>query len=471
LNADPKEFKLLNDGVVEPVGLAQQNNSLARLTAKEFLVLLLKGDIQAIDYAKSCADIIDAMEPKLNAWAWYDRERFEAIAKLVDQGLTTSYSADKNELPSHLAGVPVGVKDIFNTEDMPTSHGSHLFSNYTPGNDARVVATMRRNGAIMAGKTVTAEFAVHTPNGTRNPHDLSRSSGTSSSGSAVAVATAMVPVALASQTAGSIIRPASYCGIFGFKPSYGTIPRTAMLKTTDTLDTVGFMTRSVSDLSLMFDVLRVRGPNYPIVDRALSDSSRLGKGARRWRVGVLEGPKSDLIAPAVRSSFEKVLNHLTSFGCELTTLRLTKLFDSAHDTHETIYRRSLCYYFRMEWESSKHDFSPRLAEMISGGKEISTAQYLAALSNQVAISKSYEELLENVDVVICPSTADEAPVGLDSEDIPDHCLIFTMCYAPSISIPMLHGSSGLPVGLQVASRRFNDYDLLEFSEFLCCSIS
>lgn len=458
------------EAIVAPVGPAGETGNLACLTATEFLNKLRAREVTALDYAEACAEIIDALESRVSAWAWYDRRRFESLAARVDENLAQRRAAGEQELPGRLAGLPVGVKDIYNTEDMPTSHGSGLFSGYTPGNDARAVTNLRREAAIMAGKTVTAEFAVHTPNGTRNPHDLTRSSGTSSSGSAVAVATAMVPVALASQTAGSIIRPASYCGVFGFKPSYGTIPRTAMLKTTDTLDTVGFMARSVPDLSLLFDVLRVRGLNYPIVDAALADLGRRKPEARAWRVGVLEGPKSQLVTPAVCHNFEAAQSRLAAAGCELRPLRLPTVFEGAHEVHETLYRRSLCYYFRMEWESGKHEFSPGLAAMIAGGTRISMAQYEAALRDQAAIARAYDELLKDVDVVICPSTADEAPVGLDSPDIPDHCLIFTMCYAPTLSVPLLRGSTGLPVGLQVAARRFNDYDLLDFARFLCRSV-
>lgn len=457
---------LRSDAIVEPTGSAAQGNSLARLTATEFLALLRKGEITAADYAQACADVIDAMEPRVAAWAWYDRCRFESLAVRVDEDIAQRRAAGDCDLTGRLAGLPVGVKDIYNTEDMPTSHGSGLFAGYTPGNDARVVTNLRREAAIMAGKTVTAEFAVHTPNGTRNPHDLTRSSGTSSSGSAVAVATAMVPVALASQTAGSIIRPASYCGVFGFKPSYGTIPRTAMLKTTDTLDTVGFMARSVADLGLLFDILRVRGLNYPIVDAALADPRRRKPPTRPWRVGVLEGPKSKLVASAVHNGFGAVQRRLEASGCELRPLRLPAVFDGAHDVHETLYRRSLCYYFRMEWESGKHEFSPGLAAMIAGGTGIGMPEYEAALRAQTDIANAYDALVADVDVVICPSTADEAPVGLDAPDTPDHCLIFTMCYAPSLSVPMLRGSTGLPVGLQVAARRFNDYDVLDFTDFL-----
>jgi len=449
-----------------PVGRAAEGNSLARLTATEYLDMLTSRQISVAEYIQACADVIDQLEPKLHAWAWYDRTRLERLARTADDELCHYRDAGNVGLPGRIFGLPVGVKDIFNTEDMPTSHGSGLFAGYNPGNDARVVTNLRRESGLMAGKTVTAEFAVHTPNGTRNPHDTRRSSGTSSSGSAVAVATAMVPVALASQTAGSIIRPASYCGVVGFKPSYGTIPRTAMLKTTDTLDSVGFMSRSVPDLELIFDLLRVKGLNYPVIDAAMSDPARLKDSAKPWRIGVLEGPKSHLVAPAVRQAFDALASRLEGAGCEMRKFKLPSAFDAAHDIHETIYRRSLCYYFRMEWESGQHSFSPGLADMIEGGTHIDMPAYEAALSGQTELARQYDSIVSDFDAVICPSTADEAPLGLDAPDIPDHCLIFTMCYAPSVSLPLLRGSTGLPVGLQLASRRFNDIKLLGFADFV-----
>lgn len=446
-----------------PVGPAGAGNSLARLTATEFLALLEAGDISAAEYASACADVIDELEPSLSAWAWYDRGRFEELAAQADAELARRRAAGLAGLHGRAAGVPVGIKDIYNTDDMPTSHGSGLFAGYRPGNDARVVTNLRRESAIMAGKTVTAEFAVHTPNGTRNPHDTRRSSGTSSSGSAVAVATAMVPVALASQTAGSIIRPASYCGVLGFKPSYGTIPRTAMLKTTDTLDSVGFMARSVPDLELVFDLLRVRGPNYPVVDAAMNDPARRKPLDRAWRVGVLEGPKSGLVRPTARDSFAAAVARLEASGCEVRAFPLPQSFAVAHDIHETIYRRSLCYYFRMEWESGKHDFSPGLGAMIEGGTKINFTQYEDALRAQASLAREFDALAASFDVVLCPSTADEAPIGLDAPDIADHCLLFTMCHAPALSLPLLRGTTGLPVGLQVAARRFDDHNVLQFA--------
>jgi Asp-tRNA(Asn)/Glu-tRNA(Gln) amidotransferase A subunit family amidase len=459
-----------NDDVLTNLNilLAEQLNSAAKLTATEFLELLGDGNISVTEYAAACADISDEVENKVNAWTWYDRARFEESARKLDAKLSAYRNGSKNnsKLPGLLYGVPTGVKDIFNTTDMPTEHGSRCFENYMPGNDARVVTNLRRQSAIMAGKTVTAEFAVHQPGATRNPRDLGRSCGTSSSGSAAAVATGMVPIALASQTAGSTIRPASYCGIYGFKPSYGLIPRTAMLKTTDTLDSVAFMARSVDDIRLMFEIEHVIGPNYPIVDKALGNPSRRSKGNRAWRVGVLQGPKSGLESRQVKNGIFQLTDALQRDGCDVAEIQLPEQFEEAYSTHELIYRKCLSYYFRMEWEKDRTLFSEKLSSMIDAGLSIPPSDYYAALKKQTVLANQFDRLMQDYDAVICPSTADEAPVGLATPDPDDHCLIFTMCYAPSMSVPILKGSSGLPVGAQIVSRRYNDYLLLEFADYL-----
>jgi Asp-tRNA(Asn)/Glu-tRNA(Gln) amidotransferase A subunit family amidase len=448
--------------------VAGRSNTLASLTAGEFLDRLRRREMTVLDYAAACADVIDLFEPEVRAWAWYSRERFLGKAAKIDEALKTFDRDGRNgqALPGLMTGVPVGVKDIFNTHDMPTGHGSDIFAEYTPGNDARVVFNMRWQGGIVAGKTVTAEFAVHHAGATHNPYDGTRSCGTSSSGSAAAVAVGMVPVALSSQTAGSTIRPSSYCGIYGYKPSYGLLPRTAMLKTTDTLDTVGFMARSVQDLELLFDVMRVRGPNYPYVEQAMKDPRRRWQGDRPWRVGILQGPKSSLESAAARDGIRRLAAALSRAGCQVEDFRLPPEFDRAHEVHETIYRRSLAYYFRLEWASSRDKFSPRMAEMMEAGRAISVDQYQVALAEQARLAARFDEEMKRYDVALCPASADEAPVGLNTPDPADHSLIFTMCYAPSMAVPVMSGTTGLPLGAQIAARRFNDYMLFDFAKVL-----
>lgn len=442
---------------------AERLNTSARLTACDFLRLLGRGEITVAEYATACADVVDELEASVHAWVHFDRMAFLAKAAEMDAAIA---NGDGELTSNRLFGVPIGVKDIFNTADMPTQHGSKLFEGYQPGNDARVVTNVRRDGALIAGKTVTAEFAVHASQGTRNPYDFDRASGTSSSGSAVAVATGMVPMALASQTAGSTIRPASYCGIYGFKPSFGLIPRTAMLKTTDTLDTVAFMARSVEDLSLMFEIQRVRGPNYPIVDREMNDRSRYAIDNRAWRVGLLNGPKSHLESPRVKEGMKRVAQRLGDAGCRVEGAQLPPSFTNAYEIHETIYRKALSYYFRTEWRHDRSQFSEALTHMIEGGETISTEEYLSATAAQTVLANAFDQWMSDYDILLTPSAADDAPLETVGTDVADHSLLFTMCYAPSISVPVLSGTAGLPVGVQIASRRFNDYLLLQFADLL-----
>lgn len=451
---------LLNSGASAPIlraapGLA--TNSLAELTASEFIELLTSRQVTVQQYLESCIEQIEALDPKFHAWHVFDAERVREQARKLDQEL-----ADGHKL-ARMTGVPVGVKDIFNTYDLPTGMGSTIMDGYTPGNDARVVSDIRLDKGIVMGKTETAEFAVHHPGKAVNPHDLARSPGTSSSGSAVSVATRMVPVALASQTGGSITRPASYCGILGFKPSFGLLPRTGVLKTTDTLDTIGFMSRSVADMRLMFEVCRVRGHNYPVSEAALNDGDRQTVAGRPWKVGVVRGPASQFENAASKAALDGYLGRLEAAGCDLSEVALSDLFDQAHDAHERIYRRCLAYYFDIEWSHDPSLFSASMQEMIRGGQEIELDQYQADMALQRTMAKAADQLFGGYDVLIGLSTADEAPMGLDGREQPDHSLIWTMCGLPTLSLPLLSGANGLPVGVQVVARRFDDYKLLDFA--------
>lgn len=445
-------------GLVAAPNLA--TNALAELTATEFHTLLQSGQVSVSQYVQSCIDRIEQFEPKIRAWRSFNANHVLERAGKIDSDL-----ARKRKF-RRLTGVPVGVKDIFNTYDYPTTMGSAIMDGYTPGNDARVVSNVRLEGGIVMGKTVTAEFAVHHPGPTLNPHDLSRSPGTSSSGSAAAVATRMVPLALASQTAGSIIRPASYCGVFGFKPSFGLVPRTGVLKTTDTLDTIGFMSRSVADLRLMFEVCRVRGHNYPISEKALTDPARQSTGRRPWRVGVVRGPKTEFETPQAKAGLDVVVAKLADAGCETFIYSLPAAFDEAHASHERIYRRALAYYFDLEWNADASLFSEVMQAMIDGGRAITPAQYHDDVAKQRALAQLIDRESSKFDVLIGLSTAGEAPFGLEGKDLPDHCLIWTMCGLPAISLPLLSGTDGLPIGVQIVARRFNDYLLLDFAAML-----
>ena len=446
------EFDYLNDV-----------DELCLMTACEAAARILDKSLSIPEYLNAFTSQIEKAEPNVRAWQHINHDQFQ---NYKDSLVSNFNQHQENPGASPLYGIPFGIKDIFNTEDMPTEHGSCLFSGYNPGNDARVVTDMKRAGAVPLGKTVTAELAVHQAGKTRNPLDLTRSCGTSSSGSAAAVASYMVPIALSSQTASSTIRPASYCGIYGYKPSFGLLPRTAMLKTTDTLDTVGMMARSVSDLRLMFEILRVRGENYPIVHREMNLPKRRLRSGLEWRIGVLEGPKSHLEVEYAKDGIGKVAQILSDAGCEVINFKLPKLFDEVHQIHRTIYNKCLAYYFKSEWNSSQTEFSDIMSQMIENGIKIGKEEYVEVLKAQTQIAKSLDEKMNDVDVIICPSAASEAPVGSHSSDIEDHTLIWTLCYSPCLSLPLLSGENGLPIGVQVVAPRFNDYIALDFADYL-----
>ena len=430
-------------------------------SATEMVRAVRAGDVSVLDLMSRCLDRIRETDPTLHAWAYFNPEIAMRQARQIDTKL-------RDQQPvGLLCGIPVGVKDIFNTADMPTQMGSPIWSGYCPGNDARVVHYLRMADGIIPGKTVTAEFAVHTPGPTLNPHNREFMAGTSSTGSAVAVASRMVPLAIGTQTAGSTIRPASYVGIYGFKPSFGLLPRTGMLKTTDSLDTVGLFARFACDLKLLFDILRVHGPDYPISHALLSDRQRQTKGSRRWRVAVIKGPKWDCAETYAKTSLLDFARRLASLGdVEIADVKEPRGLAVAHEIHATIYDRTLAYYFKDEFR--KHTLvSPTMYEIIRRGNQLTLDQYRAALQSQTDIAFEMDQFLDTqCDIVLTLSTGGEALRGLTASDRPDNCLIWTLCGLPAINLPVFTGPLGLPFGAQVVARRYNDYLLLSFAEFL-----
>jgi Asp-tRNA(Asn)/Glu-tRNA(Gln) amidotransferase A subunit family amidase len=428
--------------------------------ATEIARRVASGQTSAVDVMKDCLARIERLDPTIHAWAHVAPDVALAHAAFVDAQIAAG------ETPGTLAGVPLGVKDVYNTSAMPTQMGSPIFHGFTPGNDARVVFDLRRAGAVFPGKTVTAEFAVHTPGPTRNPHDPRCMPGTSSSGSAASVAAGMVPVAIGTQTAGSIIRPASYCGVYGFKPSFGLLPRTGMLKTTDSLDTVGYFARHVGDLLAMFDTTRVRGLDYPVSNAALSDPKRQHKGDRPWRIGVIENPpRASFAEPYAVAALAEYAERLgRTPGVEVVRVTLPEGMARAHDVHATIYDKTLSYYFKEEFD--QHTLiSPVMYAIVERGRALSLDQYKAALADQSAIAAVFDAAVDDCDAWLTLSTGGAALEGLDNKDRPDSCLVWTLCGAPTVSVPaFMHGH--LPFGAQLIGRRYDDYKVLDLARHL-----
>ncbi|MDD5571860.1 MAG: amidase [Bacteroidales bacterium] len=429
-------------------------------TIAEIHKMLIEKKISTRDILDTLFNNYDVYQNKYFPWVSFDKtfiqKQYEEVQKRID----------KDSELRLLEGIPVGIKDIYNTIDFPTQMGSPLWKDFTPGNDARAVFNIKRAGGIIPGKTVTAEFAVHALNETLNPHDISKTPGTSSSGSAVAIATGTVPVSLGTQTAGSIIRPASYCGIYACKPSFGLIPRTGMLKTTDSLDTIGFFSIFYEDLQRVFEALRVHGPNYPISYREFKEPDRIDKPAKRpWKVAFCKTHTWEFAEDYAKSSINKFVNDLSNISdVKIEELIPPDEFSGIHEIHATIYNKTLSYYFAEEFKKSEL-VSPVMNELIVKGNNISNQQYLDALEEQLVLCRKMDDILKNYDVMISLSTAGEAP-GRNISEKPDPALMWTLLHLPVVNVPKFISPDQLPFGLQIISRRYNDLKMFRFTDFL-----
>lgn len=426
-------------------------SELYRLNAAEAIAKIKSGDISAADYLESCFQRIRETDPQVQAWVCHDEAR--AIEQL-----------NQLESASLLQGIPVGIKDIFNTNDFPTCMGSPIWQGFHPGNDARVVTNIKRAGGVVPGKTVTAEFAVHHPGPTQNPHSSEHIAGTSSTGSAVAVATGQVPLAIGTQTAGSTIRPASYVGVYGYKPSFGVVPRTGVLKTLDTLDHVTWFGRCIDDLELMHDVCRVKGPNYPFVHKNF-DLKQRPIEKNDWKVAVVKTPVWDSAEKYTQTAILDYAKQMRSVGIQVDEVDLSSELKTAHQVHDVIYRKALSYYFQGEYKNDRENISPVMQSMIESGQEISIDDYHEGLNQQNILARKFDEHFSDYDVVLSHSTAGQAP-KLDEEEKPDPCLTWTLCRLPVIGAPVFRGPDDLPFGAQLVAKHYQDYELFAFGRYL-----
>jgi Asp-tRNA(Asn)/Glu-tRNA(Gln) amidotransferase A subunit family amidase len=432
----------------------------SELTASQGVRAMRAGDLTPTALLEDCIARVDELEASVSAWARFEPEAARRDAARLDEELAAGTHTGR------LPGIPVGVKDVFNTADLGTEMGSQIWRGFTPGNDARVVVHLRWQGAVVPGKTVTAEFAVHHPGPTRNPYSSDHSPGTSSSGSAAAVASRMVPLALGTQTAGSTIRPSSYCGIYGFKPSFGVIPRTGILKTLDTLDHVSLMSRSIEDLRLMFDCCRVEGPNHPHVHNHI-DGWAPERLSMPLRVALVRGPVWDRAQSYAQKELLELAHQWAADPDEqLDEVTLPEEFMEGHDLHELIYSKALSYYFSREYTEHPELVSDQFREMVERGRQVSAGAYQDGLARQRRLGHALDQVFDRHDVILNLSTSGVAPEGLDGRDGKDCCLIWTLCHAPAMSLPVFTGPGGLPFGAQLVARRYGDPALLWIAETL-----
>jgi Asp-tRNA(Asn)/Glu-tRNA(Gln) amidotransferase A subunit family amidase len=415
----------------------------------------LEGVYSAQEITESFIVRTEKIEPFVSAWTARDNEYLRRQAAEIDA----------KTIKGPLAGVPVGIKDVFNDEVLPTQMGSPVWKGHRAGNDARCVAYIKWRGGLVAGKTDTAEFAVHTPGKAVNPYNSSHITGTSSGGSAVAVATAMAPAALGTQTAGSAIRPASWCGVYAMKPSFGLIPRTGVLKTTDTLDNIAFFGRSIADLRLILESIRLRGENYPFIQRNLVDESQ----KTSWRVGLYHSHLWKYAPEYARNALVEFAKQLDDVpGVNVNDCTFPERTFTAHELHSRIYNPCLSYYFSEEIEKAPEKISPCFMDLVNEGGKYPPEDYKLALCEQELLSHTVHESVsdQGFDFILCLSSNGSAPVGVESISSMDANLLWTLCWMPVVNVPVFKCPDGLPFGAQFASARYSDLRLLSFLDHL-----
>jgi Asp-tRNA(Asn)/Glu-tRNA(Gln) amidotransferase A subunit family amidase len=414
-----------------------------RVTAGTLAEAIRKGEITVEEAVRASLERIRRVDDEVQAWAFLDPEYALDQARRADRLLLDGQAIG----PLH--GVTVGVKDIFDTADMPTEYGTILHAGRRPAEDATVVALLRQAGAIVLGKTVTTELAVYGPGKTRNPRDPGRTPGGSSSGSAAAVAAEMIPLALGTQTNGSVIRPASYCGVVGYKPTYGTISRRGAIKQSPPLDQVGVFARNVADAALLARALMHFDDGDPAMRPAAQPDLVQAAAA--------EPP----LVP--RFAFAELCERL---GPHVQEVTLPPVFDKAVEWHRTIMEADLAKNFALEYARGKAQLSSILRQMIERGERVTAVEYNSALEQIPVLNSRLAEIFTTFDVILTPATMSVAPLGLESTGSPIFCTIWSLCGAPAITLPILRGSGGMPMGAQLVAERGADARLLRSARWL-----
>ncbi len=412
--------------------------ALRTADATETARLIARGEASSEEVVRACLERIAERDATVRAWAHLDPEA----------ALTQARAADASDRRSPLHGVPVGVKDIIDTRELPTEFGSPIHAGRRPAADAACVARLRDAGAVILGKTMTTEFAYFHPAETRNPLDPGRTPGGSSSGSAAAVADGMVPLALGSQTAGSTIRPASFCGVFGLKPTHGLIDLTGVKRLSARLDTLGLFARSIDDIELLLDALTGHRRAAP------------GSAAGPPRIALARTARWQLVEPDARAALEAAAVALADAGARVDELELPAELEALVDAQQTIMAVEVATNLADEYDRDGDRMSAELSELIEEGRSTDGGDYEAALATAERGAERLPAVFEAHDILLTPAARGQAPRGLDATGDPVFCRAWTLLGTPAISVPGPLGADGLPIGVQLVAPPGHDAELL-----------
>lgn len=430
------------------------------LSAYDAARAIADGALSAEQLIEACLRRIGDADPAIEAWAYLDPEHARAQARAADARRA------RGEATGPLHGIPVGIKDIFDTSDMPTEDGTVLHAGRAPDADAAAVTMLRAAGAIIMGKTVTTELATYSPGKTRNPHNPAHTPGGSSSGSAAAVAAGMVPLALGTQTNGSVIRPAAFCGVFGFKPTHGLIPRSGVLKLSRTLDHIGVFARSIEDIAFVCESIigydaadpDTRPRARPPLQRLAAEEPPLPPLVAFARTPLWDRTDDDL-----REAFTELVDHL---GDRVVELDLPAATSQALDWHRCIMEAEMAANLDAEWTRGRDRLSDSLRAQLERGRAVSAFDYQQAIARIRLINAGFEEIFERCDAILTPAAPGTAPAGLEATGDPSFCTLWTLAGMPSITLPLMQGANGLPLGVQLVGPRGGDARLLRIARWL-----
>jgi Asp-tRNA(Asn)/Glu-tRNA(Gln) amidotransferase A subunit family amidase len=435
----------------------------SELGAADIVALIRERELSCVDVAAAANIAIRKLDGPIHAFA----------CEAGDQAIERAYELDRlpPESAAHLPliGVPVAVKDVFDTAELPTEYGSPIYRGHRPRSDAALVSLLRAAGALIIGKTKASEFAWMHPSDTRNPLDLERTPGGSSSGSAAAVAARMVPLATGTQTAGSIVRPASYCGVLGFKPTFGVLPLAGVLPTSATLDTAGLFARSIDDLELALEAVSAApagmasarasrsldGAGGPSGAEALT-APRIGFARMAW----------ERLEAAARNAIDGYLDAAAAAGAVVEDLQPPFAFEPLIDAQRTIQQTETAWALGREADWHGELVSEELRNYIAEGRAVAREDYLAARRVADEQRWRWQERVTGLDAVLAPSTLGVPPLGLHSTGDSLLCRPFTLLGGPALALPGAWTPDGLPVGLQLVGAVHDDRRVLRVARWL-----
>ncbi|TVP48152.1 MAG: amidase [Halomonas sp.] len=410
------------------------------MTIDAYHIALADGQAEPLDWWHACVARIDQREHDVQAW----------------EALAPEPTLDPRLAKSPLYGVPVGIKDIIDTVDLPTRWGTRGYL-HSAGSlvDAALVTLLKEQGALIMGKTVSTEFAYFTPGKTRNPLDVSRTPGGSSSGSAAAVAAGMVPLAFGTQTAGSMIRPASYCGVFGFKPTFDTLSTAGVKAFAPSLDTLGWFARHIEDICTTFSAL-TRAPSI----KPLNNLAGV-------RVGVRSLPGNIAFDADVEQALAHAQTKLEQAGAELVPLVLDERYEALVEHQKVVMAYEAAQALASEYARFAEQMGPKLVELIEEGKATSYARYLEARLATDTLQQALKGVFESeVEVILAASAPGEAPEGIEATGDPLYSRAWTLLGVPCLNLPLSQGQNGMPVGVQLVANRWQDQKLLQIARTL-----